>query len=145
MLTVLYWVRWMHVLSRQLWRISVMCVQHRTFQASSHYRYNRTELPFFWYLALGMYMQDVALEFRIGISTVSNIVHSTSKLLWRTLQPLYLEVCILHMQLVFMLQSHRTIIHTLCKLSTFSSHNQHLCVVFCSARWQICLYLSQTC
>lgn len=93
------------------------------------------ELNFlFGYLALGMYMQDVALEFRVGISTVSNIVHSTSKLLWRTLQPLYLEVCILHMQLVFMLQSHRTIIHTLCKLSTFSSHNQHLWVVFCSAR-----------
>ncbi|XP_077507983.1 uncharacterized protein LOC144119157 [Amblyomma americanum] len=39
-----------------------------------------------------MYMQDVALEFRVGISTVSATVHSTCRLLWTTLQPLYLKV-----------------------------------------------------
>ncbi|XP_077497909.1 uncharacterized protein LOC144108586 [Amblyomma americanum] len=40
------------------------------------------------YLVSGMYMQDVALEFRVGISTVSATVHSTCRLLWTTLQPL---------------------------------------------------------
>ncbi|KAK8761308.1 hypothetical protein V5799_027424 [Amblyomma americanum] len=44
------------------------------------------------YLVSGMYMQDVALEFRVGISTVSATVHSTCRLLWTTLQPLYLKV-----------------------------------------------------
>ncbi|XP_037560165.2 uncharacterized protein LOC119437168 isoform X2 [Dermacentor silvarum] len=44
------------------------------------------------YLASGMYMQDVAISFRVGISTVATIVHHVCRLLWRTLQPLYLKV-----------------------------------------------------
>ncbi|KAH7940864.1 hypothetical protein HPB49_007107 [Dermacentor silvarum] len=43
------------------------------------------------YLASGMYMQDVPISFRVGISTVATILHHVCRLLWRTLQPLYLK------------------------------------------------------
>ncbi|KAH7980783.1 hypothetical protein HPB49_019216 [Dermacentor silvarum] len=37
-------------------------------------------------------MQDVAISFRVGISTEATIVYHVCSLLWRTLQPLYLNV-----------------------------------------------------
>ncbi|XP_077508521.1 uncharacterized protein LOC144119877 [Amblyomma americanum] len=45
------------------------------------------------YLCSGMHMQDVAMGFRVGISTVSEVVHYTCRLLWRVLQPICLKLC----------------------------------------------------
>ncbi|KAK8770263.1 hypothetical protein V5799_013272, partial [Amblyomma americanum] len=44
------------------------------------------------YLASGMHMQEVALAFRVGISTVAGIIHFTCRLLWKVLQPLCLKM-----------------------------------------------------
>lgn len=40
-----------------------------------------------------MHMQDVAMGFRVGISTVAVVVLYTCRLLWRVLQPICLKVC----------------------------------------------------
>ncbi|KAK8758607.1 hypothetical protein V5799_017472 [Amblyomma americanum] len=44
------------------------------------------------YMASGMQIQDVAMAFRVGISTASNIIHETCKVLWQVLQPIFLKV-----------------------------------------------------
>ncbi|CAN7943693.1 unnamed protein product [Ixodes hexagonus] len=44
------------------------------------------------FLSSGMLLQDVALSFKIGISTASDIVHSTCRILWKVLQPLCREM-----------------------------------------------------
>ncbi|XP_040066640.1 uncharacterized protein LOC115309373 [Ixodes scapularis] len=43
------------------------------------------------YLSSGMQIQDIALAFRVGISTASGVIHSTCKILWTALQPLCLK------------------------------------------------------
>ncbi|KAK8759052.1 hypothetical protein V5799_003316, partial [Amblyomma americanum] len=43
------------------------------------------------YLALGMQIQDVAMAFRVGISTANGINCDTCKLLWEVLQPICLK------------------------------------------------------
>ncbi|KAK8776160.1 hypothetical protein V5799_030496 [Amblyomma americanum] len=44
------------------------------------------------YMASGMQIQDVAMAFRVGISTASNIIRETCKVLWQVLQPIFLKV-----------------------------------------------------
>ncbi|KAM7313999.1 protein ANTAGONIST OF LIKE HETEROCHROMATIN PROTEIN 1 [Ixodes scapularis] len=44
------------------------------------------------YLSSGMQIQDIALAFRVGISTAAGVIHSTCKILWTALQPLCLKV-----------------------------------------------------
>ncbi|KAM7300360.1 uncharacterized protein ISCGN_020924 [Ixodes scapularis] len=43
------------------------------------------------YLSSGMQIQDIALAFRVGISTAAGVIHSTCKILWTALQPLCLK------------------------------------------------------
>ncbi|KAH7943584.1 hypothetical protein HPB52_009250 [Rhipicephalus sanguineus] len=44
------------------------------------------------YLASGMYIQDVAMAFKVGISTAAGIIHFTCRLLWSVLQPRCLKI-----------------------------------------------------
>nr|XP_037286166.1 uncharacterized protein LOC119179199 [Rhipicephalus microplus] len=46
------------------------------------------------YLASGMYIQDVAMAFRVEISTAAGIIHFTCRLLWGVLQPVVLRYTI---------------------------------------------------
>lgn len=51
---------------------------------STHFHYR--------YLSSGDLMQDIALSFRVGISTARLAVRVTCRALWTRLQPLYLAV-----------------------------------------------------
>ncbi|KAH7977351.1 hypothetical protein HPB49_000831 [Dermacentor silvarum] len=43
------------------------------------------------YLASGMSIPDVAMAFRVGIETAREAIHSTSRVLWEVLSPLYMQ------------------------------------------------------